>query len=53
MPEASYSITSLDPLRTSKLSGKELMNKWLHVTISKRPGAVVLTYERVKPYCGE
>jgi alpha-galactosidase len=49
MPEASYSITSLDPLRTLKLGGKELMVEGLHVAIDKRPGAVVLIYERVQP----
>jgi alpha-galactosidase len=49
MPEASYSIASLDSLRTSKLSGKELMEEGLDVTIAKRPGAVFLTYEKVTP----
>ncbi len=45
-PGARYTVTDLDVKKPQKLSGRELMEKGLSVTISDRPGAAVITYTR-------
>lgn len=45
-PAASYRITDIDTASVQTLSGKALMEEGLAVTVTKRPGAAVLLYER-------
>ncbi|NQT84447.1 GH36 C-terminal domain-containing protein, partial [bacterium] len=45
-PEAKYTVGDLDVRKPQELSGRELMEKGLSVTISDRPGAAVITYTR-------
>ena len=43
-PEATYTLTNLDLSNTRKISGCELMEKGLSVTIQERRGAAIFTY---------
>jgi alpha-galactosidase len=45
---AHYKITNFDAKGSIKLSGRELMKHGLTVEITNKPGAVVITYQRVK-----
>lgn len=45
--KATYTVCDIDhPDKSSELTGEELMNKGLLVTIPEQPGAVVITYKR-------
>jgi alpha-galactosidase len=43
---ARYRVTDVDSGSPAELSGRDLMETGLQVTIAKRPGAAVLTYQR-------
>jgi alpha-galactosidase len=47
-PESAYEVTDLDTEKTQRLSGRELMEKGLLVTIADQPGAVLFSYRRAK-----
>jgi len=47
-PDAQYRVANLDAAGATKMTGRELMEKGLRVTISQRPGAVVITYKRAQ-----
>ena len=47
-PSARYQVTDLDSLKTSTLSGSELVEHGLVVRVVTKPGAAVLRYERLK-----
>ncbi|MFI5380687.1 MAG: alpha-galactosidase [Tepidisphaerales bacterium] len=47
-PAATYRVRNLDVEGETRVSGRELLDVGLPVTITDRPGAVVLRYERVK-----
>lgn len=47
-PAAQYELTNLDVSGTTRVSGKELMNKGLVVELAVKPGAAVITYQRAK-----
>lgn len=44
---ANYEVTNLDGGPPSTISGKDLMQKGLHIEVAKQPGAAILTYKRV------
>ncbi len=46
--DAVYSLTDLDSERTRLMSGKDLLKSGLAITINERPGAVLITYTKVK-----
>ncbi len=46
--EARYLITNLDEKKPVEITGHELMEKGLLITISDRPGAALITYKKVK-----
>ncbi|MBL7223728.1 MAG: alpha-galactosidase [Candidatus Brocadiae bacterium] len=48
-PSATYEIRNADVEGTTKLSGRELMEKGLLVSIPTQPGAAILFYKRLKP----
>jgi alpha-galactosidase len=45
-PDANYTITNFDFPDKTSMTGKELMEKGLPVTIADQPGAVVITYQK-------
>jgi alpha-galactosidase len=45
-PEAQYMLTDLDVNEPWTVSGRELMEPGLLLTIAHRPGAVVITYQK-------
>ena len=45
-PDARYEITNSDVPGTQTLSGRELMQKGLKVSLKEKMGAAVLTYKR-------
>jgi alpha-galactosidase len=47
-PAATYEVTDLDINKPQQISGKELSEKGLSVTIPDQPGAVVVTYKKVQ-----
>jgi alpha-galactosidase len=47
--DARYKVRNLDATRPTEMSGRELMEKGLLVTIPSQPGAAVITYIRVRP----
>jgi alpha-galactosidase len=47
-PQARYTVTDFDTGRDQTLTGRELMDDGLPVTIQTQPGAVVLTYKQHK-----
>ena len=48
-PAARYEIVNLDRPGKSEITGKELMDAGLPVSMPERPGAAIFTYRRVKP----
>jgi len=47
-PQARYAVTDFDTGREQTLTGRELMDDGLPVTIQTQPGAVVLTYQQLE-----
>ena len=47
-PKAKYEVKDLDAARASVLSGRELMEEGLLVTLRKSPGAAMISYRKVK-----
>ena len=47
-PQARYAVTDLDTGHSQTLTGCELMDDGLPVTIRTQPGAAVLTYKQLK-----
>lgn len=47
-PDATYRVKDLDKESSMELPGRELLEKGLAVTLTDRPDAAVLTYERVR-----
>nr|MBC8875293.1 GH36 C-terminal domain-containing protein [Planctomycetota bacterium] len=45
-PAACYELTDLDKPRSTEMTGRELTEKGLLVSIPQRPGSVVITYKR-------
>jgi alpha-galactosidase len=45
-PTARYRVRDLDAPRAKEITGRELMEKGILVTIAAQPGAVVITYKR-------
>jgi alpha-galactosidase len=46
-PAAQYEVTDLDVNKPQRLSGRELLEKGVLVTIADQPGAVVIAYKKV------
>lgn len=46
-PDSSYTVSDLDSQSSDRLSGRELMEKGLPVSIPDRPGASIVTYRKV------
>lgn len=46
--EALYTLTNSDVAGTTEMTGRELMEKGLLITISDQPGAVLITYKKVE-----
>jgi|HubBroStandDraft_6_1064221.scaffolds.fasta_scaffold450273_3 hypothetical protein len=47
-PAAQYKLTNFDAKGFTKVSGRELMESGLTLEITNKPGAVIITYQRVK-----
>jgi alpha-galactosidase len=47
-PSAQYELVNFDVEGSTKISGKELIEKGLRVEIKEKPGAVVITYKELK-----
>jgi alpha-galactosidase len=47
-PTSEYEITNFDVAGSTKVSGRELMEKGLTAEIVNKPGAVVITYKELK-----
>ena len=47
-PKAMYDVTNFDVAGSTKVSGKDLMEKGLTVEIADKPGAAVIVYKRSK-----
>jgi alpha-galactosidase len=47
-PGAKYTLTNLDAPVAVEMTGKQLVDEGLHVTVTDRPGAVIITYRRAK-----
>lgn len=47
-PDARYTIKNMDTPGLEEMTGSELMEKGLVVSIPDQPGAVIITYEKVK-----
>jgi alpha-galactosidase len=45
-PDAQYLISNLDTNKPVKMTGRELMEKGLVISIPERPGAALITYEK-------
>ena len=43
-----YEVTNFDIAGSTKLSGKDLLERGLTVEIKDKPGAVVVVYQKVK-----
>jgi len=46
-PEASYRVRNLDSPKSDVITGRQLMETGVPVVMNKRPGAVVISYEKV------
>jgi len=46
-PDARYRVRNLDSTETDVIAGRELMDTGVPVALNNRPGAVVITYEKV------
>ena len=44
---ARYSITNLDVPNSTEMTGRELMEKGVHVVLEKQPDSVIISYKRV------
>jgi alpha-galactosidase len=49
-PDEQYEITNFDVEGSTKFSGKELMGKGLTVEIKDKPGAAVITYQKIESH---
>jgi alpha-galactosidase len=47
-PAATYEVRNVDAEGATKLSGRELMERGLGVSIPDRPGAAIVLYQRLK-----
>lgn len=47
-PQATYQLTRFDHPEPTQVSGKELLEKGLQVTLDERPGAAVYKYRRLR-----
>jgi len=47
-PEAHYELTNFDVKGSTKIVGRELMEKGLKVEVDGKPWAVVITYHKIK-----
>jgi alpha-galactosidase len=47
-PTATYEVTDLDGGAPNRISGRDLMQKGLHVEIAGKPGAAIITYKRAR-----
>jgi alpha-galactosidase len=47
-PNARYSVTDLDVAGSKEMTGHELMDEGLPVTMMAKPGSAIITYTRVK-----
>ena len=47
-PEGRYQVTNLDVPGTAEMTGEELMNSGLLVTLKQQPDSAVTVYKRVK-----
>ena len=47
-PDAYYTVKNMDADSSEEMSGRELMEKGLIVSIPDQPGAVIITYKQVK-----
>ena len=47
-PDATYTLTNFDLLDKISMTGRELMEKGLPITITDQPGAVVITYRKLQ-----
>jgi alpha-galactosidase len=47
-PVAQYEVKNLDQENSTKISGKELMEKGVTIEIKDKPGAVVITYKELR-----
>ena len=45
-PGATYTIADMDTNQQSEMSGKDLMEKGLPITIAQKPGSALLTYKK-------
>jgi len=50
-PETQYELTHFDVPKTAQMTGRELMEKGVEVEVKNSPGAVIITYKRVKSNC--
>jgi alpha-galactosidase len=46
--DAAYTLTNLDTAGTTEMTGRQLMNDGLTITIKERPGSAMITYKRAK-----
>jgi alpha-galactosidase len=47
-PDARYEISNIDAPGVQTLSGRELMQQGVKVSLPEKPGAAVLTYRRLQ-----
>ena len=47
-PDARYTVKDIDACDSKEMTGSELMEKGLVISISDQPGAVIITYKKVK-----
>jgi hypothetical protein len=47
-PTATYEVTDLDGGAPNRISGRDLMQRGLHVEIAGKPGAAIITYKRAR-----
>jgi alpha-galactosidase len=47
-PDALYQVRNLDASRSKQLRGRDMLEKYLLVDITERPGAAVITYKRTR-----
>ncbi len=45
-PDAVYTVTNLDVAGSTEMTGRELLDAGLAITVKDRPAAVVITYQR-------
>jgi len=45
---ANYTVKNIDACDSQEMSGGELMEKGLFVSIPEQPGAVIITYKKIK-----